>query len=208
MPGFIDRLRGRLAGQLPGEEAQFRMAPVTRLRTQEALAKASQWRQGAVLLYLYPGQDDWRTVLMKRPEYDGAHGGQISIPGGALEPGEGHAQAALREFAEETGVRVDRQQLLGGLSELFIPTSRFLVKPFVAYGAQRPIFQPDAIEVEAIIELALPALLSDASVERGRVRLGTGTWVETPYFAVEGHRVWGATAMILSEFRELLRGLQ
>jgi 8-oxo-dGTP pyrophosphatase MutT (NUDIX family) len=208
MQGFIDRLRSRLAGRLPGEAAQFRMAPVTRLRMHEALKDAAQWRHGAVLVYLFPGQGDWRTVLMKRPEYDGAHGGQISIPGGALEPGEDHAQAALREFAEETGVRVAREQLLGGLSELFIPTSRFLVKPFVAHGAQRPIFQPDAIEVEAIIELTIPALLSHESVRQGRVRLGPDSWVETPYFEVDGHRVWGATAMILSEFRELLRELR
>lgn len=208
MQGFIDRLRERLAGRLPGEAAQFRMAPVARLRTQEAMARVSHWRHGAVLLYLFPGERDWRTVLMKRPEYEGVHGGQISIPGGALEAGEDHEQAALREFVEETGVRVDRQQLLGRLSELFIPTSGFLVRPFVAYGARRPLFQPDAIEVEEIIELTIPALLSEGSVKRGRVRLGTDIWVETPYFAVEGHMVWGATAMILSEFREIVGELQ
>ncbi len=208
MQGFVDRLKDRLAAQLPGEEAQCRMAPVARLRMREALREAPRRRHGAVLLYLFPDQGDWRTVLMKRPEYDGVHGGQVSIPGGRLEAGESHEQAALREFAEETGVGVDRQQLLGGLSELYIPTSHFLVRPFVAHGAQRPVFRPDAIEVEEIIELTVSALLSDASVRRGHVRLGTGAWLETPYFEVHGHRVWGATAMILSELREILGELQ
>ena len=174
----------------------------------EALAGAVRLRHSAVLLYLYPQQGDWRIVLMKRPEYEGAHGGQVSIPGGRLEPGEDHRQAALREFGEETGVRVNSAQLLGGLSELFIPPSRFLVKPFVAYATQQPRFDPDPVEVEEIIELSISTLMSDVTIRRGKVCLGGGARVETPYFAVNGHRVWGATAMILSEFKEILRDLQ
>jgi 8-oxo-dGTP pyrophosphatase MutT (NUDIX family) len=144
---------------------------------------------------------------MKRPDYDGAHGGQVSIPGGQLEPGKDHRQAALREFEEETGVRVDSRQLLGGLSELFIPTSNFLVRPFVAYAKERPRFRPAPEEVEEILELMIPALISDVKVRYGRARLATGARVETPFFDVDGHMVWGATAMILSELREVLRDL-
>ena len=208
MGDLIATLRSRLAGDLPGEEAQYRMAPVARPRMQEALSAAGRQRQSAVLLYLFPLQGDWRTVLMKRPEYDGAHGGQVSIPGGQLEPGEDHWQAALREFEEETGVRVEGRQLLGSLSDLFIPTSNFLVKPFVACATGRPCFVPDPEEVEEIIELTIPTLMSDVTLRRGRVRLSTGVVVETPYYDVGGHRVWGATAMILSELREVLGGLR
>jgi 8-oxo-dGTP pyrophosphatase MutT (NUDIX family) len=173
----------------------------------EALSAAGQQRQSAVLVYLFPHQGDWRTVLMKRPDYGGAHGGQVSIPGGRLEPGEDHRQAALREFEEETGIRVGSRQLLGNLSELFIPPSSFMVRPFVACATERPRFDPDPVEVELIIELPLLSLLDDVTVKQGRACLGSGVWVETPYFDVQGHMVWGATAMILSEFKEILRDL-
>ena len=204
MEEFIQRLRGRLTRELPGEEAQFRMAPRMRLRMQEALSQATRPQRSAVLLYLFPEQGDWRIVLMKRPEYDGAHGGQVSIPGGRLEAGEDHVQAALREFREETGVPVTSSQLLGELSELFISPSQFLVRPFVACARERPEFEPDPVEVEEIIELAVSALMNEETVRLGSVRLSTDMVVETPYFDVEGHMVWGATAMILSELKEIL----
>ena len=207
MVDFIERLKSRLAGDLPGEEAQFRMAPMARPRMKDALSMAAQQRQSAVLLYLFPQQGDWRLVLMKRPDYDGTHSGQVGIPGGRLEPGENHRQAALREFEEETGIRVSSRQLLGNLSELFIPPSNFLVKPFVAYATDRPCFDPDPVEVEEIIELPILTLMSDVTVKRDQVCLSSGDWVETPCFEVEGHMVWGATAMILSELKEILRDM-
>ena len=104
MEEFIHRLKGRLTRDLPGEEAQYRMAPRTRLRMREALSEATRPQQSAVLLYLFPQQSDWRIVLMKRPEYDGAHGGQVSIPGGRLEPGEDHTQAAAGIQRRDGGV--------------------------------------------------------------------------------------------------------
>lgn len=207
MVDFIEKLKNRLTGDLPGEEAQFRMASNDRPRMSEALSMAAQQRQSAVLLYLFPEQGDWRIVLMKRPDYDGVHSGEVSIPGGRLEPGENHTQAALREFEEETGVSVSNRQLLGNLSTLFIPPSNFLVKPFVAYATDRPSFEPDPMEVEEIIELLISTLMSDVTVKRGKVCLSSGIWVEAPYFEVEGHMVWGATAMILSELKEVLRDL-
>jgi 8-oxo-dGTP pyrophosphatase MutT (NUDIX family) len=208
MENLIARLKIRLAGQLPGEEAQYRMAPAARPRMQEALSIAPQHHQSAVLIYLYPQHDDWRIVLMKRTSYNGAHSGQVSIPGGRLEPGENHTQAALREFEEETGIGVASDQLLGKLSELFIPPSNFLVIPFVASATDRPCFDPDPVEVEQIIELTMSELMSDQTVKRGCVQLSHGARVETPYFDVDGHMVWGATAMILSEFKEILSDLR
>ena len=79
-----------------------------------------------------------------------------------------HKQAALREFEEETGVSVNSRQLLGNLSELFIPPSNFLVKPFVAYATEPPCFDPDPVEVEEIIELLILTLMSDLAVKRGQ----------------------------------------
>lgn len=206
MDVLIERLQQGLAGGLPGEAAQYRMAPESRLHPRQPRPSPADRRHGAVLLYLYPAHGDWRIVLMKRPDYDGAHGGQVSIPGGGLESGENHVQAALREFTEETGVAVEPRQLLGELSELFIPTSNFLVRPFVAYALEQPRFSPDPVEVEEIIELPLPELLDEQTVRRGSVALGDGGEVSAPYFDVRGHVVWGATAMILSELKAVLRG--
>lgn len=205
MMDFIETLRDRLSRRLPGEDAQFRMAPMARPRMREALAAAPEVRQSAVLLYLFPKLDDWCIVLMKRPDYDGTHSGQVGIPGGRLEPGENHLQAAFREFEEETGVSVDGDQLLGRLSDLFIPPSNYLVQPFVAYSLDSPRYAPDPMEVEEIIELSIGWLLNEAAVKRGKVRLSSGVTIESPYFEVAGHRVWGATAMILSELKQVLQ---
>lgn len=202
---FSEYLRHRLARDLPGGPAQFRMAPAGRARTRPTPGIGSPARQSAVLIYLFPQRDGWHTVLMKRPHYDGVHSGQVSIPGGQLEDGETHRQAALREFREETGVPVDDQQLLGTLSDLFIPTSNFLVRPFVACAANQPLYEPDPVEVEAIIELSVGALISDNIEKSGILTPGSGSRIEVPYFEVHNHQVWGATAMILSELKEILR---
>lgn len=204
---FIDKLRARLAGDLPGEDVQFGMAPMERPRMREALMAAPVVYQSAVLLYLFPKRDQWYLVLMKRPDYEGTHSGQVSIPGGRLEPGESHLQAALREFEEEIGISVDSRRLLGKLSDLFIPPSNYLVKPFVAYTLMPPQYAPDPLEVAEIIELPLDWLLNDAAVRRGKVRLSSGVNIISPYFEVAGHMVWGATAMILNELKQIVRQL-
>ena len=204
MNNLIERLRQRLGQPLPGETAQYRMAPPARPSTADAQSGVANFKQGAVLLYLFPHDSEWRIVLMKRTADAGPHSGQISIPGGQVESGENHLQAALREFSEETGVRVEHEQLLGQLSALHIPVSRFLVRPFVAYAATRPVFNPDPVEVAAIIEMPLTVLLDDTSTRHCTMHIRGRNVERVPYFDVDGHCVWGATAMILSELKSLL----
>ena len=205
MNDLLQQLRRGLDQPLPGETAQYRMAPPARPRLADALPADDSPRQSAVLLYLFPHEADWRIVLMKRTADAGPHSGQISIPGGQVEPGENHLQAALREFSEEIGVTVERWQLLGQLSRLYIPVSRFVVRPFVAYGQTRPSFAPDPVEVARVIEMPVTALLDEASVARCTMQVRGRAIEQVPYFAVDGHRVWGATAMILSELKALLQ---
>jgi 8-oxo-dGTP pyrophosphatase MutT (NUDIX family) len=204
MDDLIEHLRRQLDRPLPGETAQYRMAPPARPRAADAQAVIGGFRQSAVLLYLFPHDAEWRIVLMKRAADAGPHSGQISIPGGQVESGENHLQAALREFGEETGVAVEQRQLLGELSALHIPVSRFLVQPFVAHAVARPVFDPDPVEVAAIIEMPLAVLLDDSSTRHCTMQIRGRTVEQVPYFDVDGHRVWGATAMILSELKALL----
>lgn len=141
---------------------------------------------------------------MKRPDYDGTHARQVSFPGGQLEGSETHAEAALREFKEETGVDCYADQVLGELTQLYIPPSNFHVQPFVAYSTEQPVFDPDPVEVDSIIELPVPMLLNEEIATEGLVTLSTGVTRKTPYYEVDDHVVWGATAMILSELKEIL----
>jgi 8-oxo-dGTP pyrophosphatase MutT (NUDIX family) len=155
------------------------------------------------LLLLYPVDGRPRVLLTLRDGNLPHHPGQVSLPGGAANPGESLAQAALREAREETGVEPSLVRLIGRLSPLHIPVSGFALHPFVGVCDARPDFRPDAGEVERILEPALAELADPACLAIER-RHWQGSDFEVPILRVEGERVWGATAMILAEFLTLL----
>lgn len=197
---FVYELSHRLQKPLPGREAQVKMAPypVDESRFQENLSRPS--KSGGVMILLYPHNGDIYLPLMKRPTYVGVHSGQVSFPGGKFEQEDADLRAtALRETEEEIGVHSEQIEVIGTLSELFIIASNFKVYPSVGYINQRPVFVPDAVEVESVLEVSLTQLrdLSRRGVEK--MTFGDYT-IHSPYFDVEGHVVWGATAMMLSEF--------
>ena len=181
------------------------MAPERRLHLDRRTLIQPNHREGAVLLLLYPGPgDELHFILTRRPEYNGHHSGQMSFPGGRREPGEPLSATALRETHEEIGVPPRTLTLLGPLSPMYIPPSNFMVYPFVAFTAARPAFHPNH-EVAEIVEAPLSILLDESirHTERRFIdRLGN---TEIPYFDIRGHKVWGATAMILSEVTALLQ---
>lgn len=184
--------------------AQLRMAP--RPRPVRAPAKPGQPRQAGVLLLLYPdAAGDLTFVLMQRPEYPGVHSGQISLPGGKREGDESFAQTALRETCEELGV-CEGIDLLGPLEMLYIPPSDFEVYPVVGYSAERPGWSPDPTEVAAVIETPLATLLDDSIKGQEEVfRPDVNMTLTIFYYLIQGHKVWGATAAILSEVEARLR---
>lgn len=204
---FIKQLSYRLNQPLPGRAAQVKMAPypVDENRFQENLKRPS--RPGGVMILLYPHRGDVYLPLMKRPVYSGAHSGQVSFPGGKFEQQDIDLKStALRETEEEIGVPPERVELIGGLSDLFIIASNFKVSPAVGVTPQRPTFVPDPIEVESVLEVSL-SQLQDTS-RRGVEKMTFGDYtIHSPYFDVEGHIVWGATAMMLSEFLEVVAAL-
>jgi len=198
-------LRERLAGTLPGLEAQLRFMPTP------APARTG-WKPGefpsdariaAGLLLLYPGEHGPSIALTVRASGLRRHPGQISLPGGATDPGETLVQAALREAHEEIGVDPAGVRILGELTPVYVLVSGFTLHPVVGITHHRPTFAPAAREVEAVLEVSV-ADLQDASRIRHGTRTREGVAIEYPYFDLLGHQVWGATAMILGEFICLL----
>jgi hypothetical protein len=130
----------------------------------------------------------------------------VSFPGGRHEVGDADFGAtALREAREEIGIEPSAVHALRPLTQLYIPPSRFLVYPFLATADERPDFEPDPKEVQFIIEVDLVLLLDDLISKTKQMTISSGLVTEVPYFDIAGHEVWGATAMILSELKELIR---
>ncbi len=201
----LDAVRRAMRQPLPGWAAQSRMAPPGRA---PFAAPEVAPRQAGVLLLLYPRDGALHFVLTRRADRLGNHGGQISLPGGRRELGDADFVAtALREGREELGIALDEAELLGALTALYVPPSNFIIHPAVAYAPTRPDFRPNANEVAEVIEVPLCDLLDptrQGAELRPLVSLG-GALGMTPHYQFGAHKVWGATAMVLSEFEALLR---
>ncbi|HEY1306293.1 MAG TPA: CoA pyrophosphatase [Vicinamibacterales bacterium] len=204
-PNLPDALRRRLASPLPGLDAQLRMAPRPVYRHDPALA--STLRPAAALLLIYRLDDVWHVPLTVRGASLRHHTGQVSLPGGRLDhPGESVEEAALREAYEEIGVNPKGVDLLGRLTPVPVVVSGHLLQPVIGAATEPPVFRVAEPEVERLIEVPLARLLERDAVaweERMRTLPPAGV-MNVPYFAVEGARVWGATAMVLAEFIALI----
>lgn len=200
-------LRERLAGTLPGLEAQRRFMPTPPRTGWKPGEFPSDARLAAGLLLLYPGDRGPSLALTVRASGLRRHAGQISLPGGATDAGETLVQAALREAHEEIGVDPARVRIVGELTPVHVLVSGFTLHPVVGVTDERPDFRPAANEVEAVIEVSIDDL-QDASNIRQGTRTREGIAIEYPYFDLRGHHVWGATAMILGEFICVLQPAQ
>lgn len=192
-------LRTRLAGTLPGVEAQLRFVPDPVRSGWVPGHFPADARSAAALLLLYPMDDGVAIPLTVRSSGLARHAGQISLPGGASDEGETLAQTALREASEEIGVDPGSVRILGELTPVHVIVSGFTLHPVVGVTDQRPAFQAAPEEVEEILEVSLDDL-RDASCIRVGTRIREGVAVEYPYFDLLGHQIWGATAMVLGEF--------
>jgi len=152
------------------------------------------------------------TVLILRTSDHGVHSGQVSFPGGKKEESDRSLEdTALRETEEEIGIKKNDVKVIGHLSELYIPTSGFLVQPFVGYLNKKPLFHPDKNEVQKLIEVPLFLIMDDGIVKETTIlkskTRNQKSEIRIPYFDIHGEVVWGATAMILSELKEILVGV-
>jgi 8-oxo-dGTP pyrophosphatase MutT (NUDIX family) len=188
--------------RLPGVEAQLRMAPQPRGGWKPGFAP-DQARPAAALLLLFPTNGGAAVLLTKRSSALPHHGGQVSLPGGAVDPGETIEGAALREAAEEVGLARTAVRVIGRLTPLHIPVSGFVLHTVVGYTSARPETAAEAGEVDRIIEVPVAHLL-DPARHRRTVRVRDGIEFDMPYFDIDGEQVWGATAMVLAEFAAVL----
>jgi len=199
---FIEKLTAELQKALPGEDAQYRMAPSYRPRlTKEEILK-HQPRLGGVMLLLYKKQEELHIVFTQRKDYNGVHGGQMSFPGGKKDAGDTDLiETALRETKEEVGIEREQIKVIGRLSELYIPPSNFLVCPAVGFAERIEKFSPQKEEVEKVVEIPLSFFLDKANINlQKEITLFNGAVVNVPAYVYETHIIWGATAIILSEF--------
>jgi len=202
---FIILLENRLQRPLPGNVAQMKMSSLTRLRELITLGPATTAVQSAVLVLLYPKNGHICLVLMLRPEYPGVHSGQISFPGGKLEDSDQDLRdTALREAHEEIGIDPAQVCIIGQLTNLYIPPSNFMVTPVVSYQRSLPQFLADPAEVAAIIEVELGELLDPGNIQMKELTVRNGMTLTAPAYCIRDNTIWGATAMILSEFKEIL----
>ncbi|MCU0346149.1 MAG: CoA pyrophosphatase [Saprospiraceae bacterium] len=206
MKSLIEKIERRMKFPLPGQEAHLRMAHITRRHYVGAPPDA---RQAAVLLALFPKQGEWHIVLIERNANDrDQHGGQIGFPGGKAEPFDDTMLAtALREATEEVGILKSQVNVLGGLTELYIPVSNFQVHPFLGYLDEQPSYQLQAEEVNAVLEAPLSHFQSASTRRVTDIKINSQlTLKNVPYFELQGRVLWGATAMMLSELLEILQG--
>lgn len=164
-------------------------------------------RPGSVLILLYQDGDQIRFPLTIRPDYTGTHGGQISFPGGKAEAGEDDIETALREGEEEIGINRKDIKVIGRLSQFFVIPSNFMVTPVVAFAERKPTFEADPVEVFRIIEGNLDDLVREDAIRTKEIMAAKLYPMMAPHFEIEGEVVWGATAMMLNEFRLVLKSL-
>ena len=190
---------------LPGKHAHILTAPIERRAQFEQLpTEFPEAKRAAVLLYCYPKEGRMHLSLIKRAHYDGPNSGQISLPGGKPEDSDQSLwHTALRECSEELGVMPQESKPLLNLSPIYIPPSNFLVSPFVVVDAITPRFTPDPREVAQHIEIPLRELIL-TKVKQRNLNQGVSKGTTVPCYIYEEHTIWGATAMILSEFKFFL----
>ena len=195
---------------LPAEASHFKMVPPFRQellkKQKEAIKKA---KHAGVLSLFYPDEDmETKFVLILRKTYKGVHSAQVAFPGGKLEAQDASLRdTALRETFEEVGVPIETVHIVRSISQVYIPPSNFCVQPFIGFTQTRPEFIKQDDEVEALIEIDLEHFLDEQSLISKKVKTSYSIEVEVPAFKLNDYVVWGATAMMLSEIKDLLKQL-
>ena len=193
---------------LPGESSQFKMSPPFRRQLMdENREKMKYAKKAGVLALFYPDQNiNTNLILILRKTYKGVHSAQVGFPGGKLEKNDPDlAFTALRETEEEVGVIRDTVEIIKPLTQLYIPPSNFTVAPFLGVTEKTPTFIKQEDEVEDLIEVSLLDFMDDKNTRNVKVMTSYNVELEVPAFDLNGYIIWGATAMMMSELKDLLK---
>ena len=209
---FVKKLSEELKKELPGFSAQKQMAPLGRKPPSDYLGKITP-KKSAVLMLLFPGTNHRivKTVFILRPDTEGgSHVGQVALPGGGLDTSDKDlSETALREAEEEIGVDRNSVSLLGGLTPLYIPVSNYMVHPFIGVSNKVPEFKMHPIEVRGLLEADLAELFSEKNKKEVEKFIKVkNRMLQVPCYEIKGEVIWGATAMILSEFSEIIKRMK
>ena len=205
IPLFIEALTKMLSRDLPGKSAQRKM-----MITPNRFPTENQENEGipaSILLLLYPIEGEWFFFLTKRSQDVEHHKGQISFPGGVVEKNESKMNAAIRETNEEIGVDKDVIKIIGNLTPLYIPVSNFHISPYVGWTEEKPHTKVQDAEVKRVFSVSINDLILERNLKTKKDFFSNKS-VKVPYFDLNGETVWGATSMILSEFKFILRNMK
>jgi len=204
---FLKYVPNFAQAKLPAFEAHIKMAPLERINAlKNGILDNKKSRKAAVMMLFYPKNGRTHLVLIVRSSYEGTHSSQIAFPGGKFEPEDAvFANTALRETHEEIGILPRNIEIIKPFTELYVPPSNFMVHPFLGISREEISFIPDPNEVANIIELPLSVFLSDEIIISAEMATSYAGKITVPAFKIEEHIVWGATAMMMSELKEVLK---
>lgn len=194
--------------ELPGEEIQYKMAPIERLQElkRKALEMNSAKKAGVLALFYPDVFEQAKLILILRKTYKGVHSAQVGFPGGKFEKQDTSLEdTALRETQEEIGVPKKDITIFKQLTKMYVPPSNFIVQPFLGITQSTPNFMLQETEVEALIEVAISHFMEDSILISKKITTSYATDLVVPAYLLNNHVVWGATAMMLSEIRQLLK---
>lgn len=200
---FVNKLHSVQQASLPAIESHLKMAPVDPHKMREMWDYSGlSPRQAGVLALFYPKNNEAHFALIVRTSR-GVHATQVAFPGGQQEEADINlVHTAVRETEEEIGIPREHIHVIKDLSEIYVQPSNFLVHPCVGYIDYEPMFIPQVDEVSEIIEVPLGDFMV-LETTRQLITASYYTFSDVPVFKVQGHLVWGATAMILSELRDV-----
>ncbi len=206
---WTEELKSLIKKPLPGPKAHTRVAPIDRIEGLENRDWPQDAKRSAVTFLLFPKDGQINTLFMKRPEYPGVHSGQVSLPGGQKEKEDATLlNTAIREYREETGIILEERNYMGALSEFYIPPSNFLVQPYIAFVNELTELFPDKTEVESLHQIVLEDLFMEENFTTENILIRNkekkSINIKAPCYMVGGLRIWGATAMMISELQMII----
>lgn len=201
------KIKALLSKPLPGLQSHLKMAPPTRKAELEAANEAVPFaKKSAVMILLFHKDEKLKVVFIRRSFYVGIHAGQMAFPGGRFEESDGTVEeTAFREIEEEIGVTRDKIELLGRITDIYVPPSNFLISVFVGYLSEKTVYKPDEREVAEVIEVDFDEFLQPKNIDVKSFHVPSANHsVEAPYYKTSKCDIWGASAMVMSELIDIL----